>query len=66
MNKGQGPYTFMMQDLDKDIKDGDARFQKWFGDDKSKWPFNTQCCATQTYYRMASCSRTKDTLLFVE
>lgn len=56
----------MMEALEKDIKDGDARFQTWFGDDKSKWPFNTQCCATQTYYRMASCSRAKESLLFVE
>ncbi len=27
----------------KDV--GDANWVKCYGSDKSKWPFNTQCCA---------------------
>merc|ERR1712224_752459 len=34
---------------------GDAHWESWFGKDKSKWIFNTKCCATNTNYQHASC-----------
>lgn len=46
---------FMLQDMAGNVKTGDANWLKWFGADKSKWIFNTECCATQTNYRMAAC-----------
>lgn len=47
---------FMLQDMAGNVKTGDDNWLKWFGSDKSKWIFNTECCATQTNYRMAACS----------
>lgn len=55
LNKGQGPMSFMLQDMAKYVKVGDENWKRWFGTDKSKWIFNTKCCATQTYYRNAVC-----------
>jgi len=34
---------------------GDANWKKWFGEDKSKWIFNTECCANAVYYRNGKC-----------
>lgn len=56
MNKGQGPMSFMLNDMANLVKTGDANWEQWFGADKSKWIFNTQCCATQTNFRMAKCA----------
>lgn len=47
--------SFMLQDMPKYVKTGDENWHRWFGTDKSKWVFNTKCCATQTYYRNAQC-----------
>jgi len=33
----------MMADMAKYTKIGDANWARWFGTDKSKWPFNTLC-----------------------
>ena len=55
MNKGQGPMDQMMNDLDNLVSSGDASWKSWFGEDKSKWIFNTACCATVTNYKMAKC-----------
>jgi hypothetical protein len=45
MERGAGPYRMFGQQLPgaKDV--GDANWVKCYGSDKSKWPFNTQCCA---------------------
>lgn len=55
LNKGSGPMQFMLANTASLVKTGDTNWQNWFGADKSKWIFNTACCATQTNYRMASC-----------
>lgn len=47
--------TNMLNDLANLVKTGDANWAKWFGTDKSKWIFNTACCADQVNYRMAMC-----------
>lgn len=48
----------ILADMDKFVPMGDTNYARWFGADKSKWPFNTECCATQQYFRMASCDCT--------
>ena len=45
----------MLADLENLIVQGDAAWISWFGDDKSLWPFDTQCCATEEYRQMATC-----------
>jgi len=55
LNKDKGPMQFMLQDMPKYVKIGDENWSRWFGTDKSKWIFNTKCCATDKYYRMAQC-----------
>jgi len=45
----------MLADMANLVKTGDKNWEKWFGADKSKWVFNTACCADQINYRMASC-----------
>ena len=55
LNKGKGPMTQLLANLDANVVTGDKEWSQMFGDDKSKWPFNTACCATDTYFRMASC-----------
>lgn len=49
--------NFMLKDMSGNVAAGDAYWEKLMGSDNSTWPFNTQCCATQTYARMASCDR---------
>lgn len=46
---------FMLQDMASYAKTGDANWERWFGTDKTKWAFNTVCCATQVDYQMAQC-----------
>ena len=56
LNKGYGPYSFMLEeDLPKLVATGDANWQSWFGKNRTMWPFNTECCATGTYYQQAFC-----------
>jgi len=55
LNKGLGPMNFMLKDLANLVKTGDTNWVTWFGTDKSKWVFNTACCADQVNYRMATC-----------
>ena len=56
MNKGEGPYQFMLsEDLPTLIETGDSNWQSWFGKNRSAWPFNTECCATDEYYQQAFC-----------
>lgn len=55
LNKGSGPMQNMLANMASLVKAGDANWASWFGTDKSKWIFNTECCADQTNYRMAKC-----------
>lgn len=45
MERGTGPSQMFSAKLPgaKDV--GDAAFVKCYGSDKSKWKFNTECCA---------------------
>jgi len=45
MERGQGPHDMFANGLPGAISQGQAAFEKCYGSDKSKWPFNTQCCA---------------------
>lgn len=55
MNKGQGPMSQMLSNIDSLVETGDTNWIGWFGSDKSKWPFDTECCATDSYFQMAVC-----------
>jgi len=55
LNKGAGPMRQMLANLADNVKTGDTNWVFWFGTNKTAWPFNSQCCATQTYYRQAKC-----------
>lgn len=55
MNKGSGPMRQLLADMDKNVPIGDANWATWFGQDKSKWVFNTECCADQVNYQNAKC-----------
>jgi len=57
LNKGQSPMNFMLEDMESNVKSGDAYWISLMGSDNSTWPFNTKCCATRTYARMANCDR---------
>lgn len=58
MNKGYGPYQFFtMESLPDLIAAGDANWAGWFGTNRSSWPFNTECCATDDYYQQAFCDK---------
>lgn len=48
---------FMLQDMATNVASGDTYWAGLMGSDKTKWVFNTQCCATDTYYRMAQCKK---------
>jgi len=58
MNKGLGPMNSLLggSGMSYYVPIGDANFVKWFGADKSQWPFNTECCDNDVDFRMASCS----------
>lgn len=56
LTKGQGPMNMLLKDMATYVKAGDAHWESWFGKDKSKWIFNTKCCATSTNYQHASCT----------
>lgn len=56
MQKGVGPHNFFKQNAAKYVAQGDKLWVEWWGSDKTKWPFNTQCCATVKNYQMAICS----------
>jgi hypothetical protein len=45
MERGQGPSRMFSAQLPGARAVGDANFEKCYGSDKTKWPFNTQCCA---------------------
>lgn len=49
MERGQGPHDMFAKpssgDITNSIKTGNAAFEKCYGSDKSKWVFNTECCA---------------------
>lgn len=57
MNKGQGPMSQLLSQggMAHYVPIGDKNFEGWFGTDKSKWPFNTECCDTDTNFKMSSC-----------
>lgn len=55
LNKGKGPMTQLLADLESNIATGDKEWVAMFGTDKATWPFNTACCATDTYFQMATC-----------
>ena len=57
MNKGYGPYSFMLnaKDFPALVETGDKNWQSWFGANRSAWPFNTECCATDFYFQQAFC-----------
>lgn len=57
MEKGQGPYQMMQAEIDDAVKKIDSNWAIKFGTDKTKWPFDTLCCATPTYRRMAICKK---------
>jgi hypothetical protein len=63
MNKGYQPMQNILADMAKYVPLGDANFARWNGD-KADWPFDTECCATDQYRRMASCDPIKAGLLF--
>jgi len=50
MLRGQGPYNLFVSSLPNAMEAGQRAFEKCYGSDKSKWPFNTACCA----YKMGS------------
>ena len=43
--------------LAANVVKGDANYAKMFGEEKSQWIFNTECCATTTYYQHALCAK---------
>jgi hypothetical protein len=45
MERGQGPHDMFAQQLPGAISQGDSLWEGCYGSDKSKWPFNTACCA---------------------
>lgn len=57
MEKGAGPYQMMMAEIDDAVTKIKANWALKFGTDKTKWPFDTLCCATETYRRMAICKK---------
>ena len=54
MNKGAEPYRQFTADVASFVKQGDANWAKWYGAVHAG-PFNTGCCATDTYYHQAKC-----------
>ena len=57
MNKGAGPMQQFTSGLAANVVKGDKNYAAMFGSDKSKWIFNTECCATTTYYQHAKCEK---------
>ena len=55
LNKGAGPMKNMIADLDALVKTGYTQWEKMMGTNQSTWVFNTECCATDTYFQMAVC-----------
>lgn len=45
MERGQGPHDMFKSGLPGAVSTGQAAFEKCYGSDRTKWPFNTQCCA---------------------
>lgn len=58
LNKGAGPMNQMLANLDALVKTGYEQWEKMMGNDKAQWKFNTECCATDTYFQMAVCQPT--------
>ena len=48
---------FTGDDIDARIAQGYDDWQRWWGRDRSNWVFNTKCCATSTFSKMAVCAR---------
>ena len=55
LNKGKGPMTQMLASMATNVVTGDKEWSAMFGADTTKWPFNTACCATDKFFRMAPC-----------
>jgi len=57
LNKGSGPMSQLERNGGMSYYEpiGDENFKGWFGEDKSKWPFNTECCDTDINFKMSSC-----------
>lgn len=53
-NKGLGPYRQFTASEASYVTEGDTNWAKWYGSVQSG-PFNTGCCATDTYYHEAKC-----------
>lgn len=51
MERGQGPHDMFAQQPSSVFSTGDSLFESCYGSDKTKWPFNTACCA---YNRQAA------------
>jgi hypothetical protein len=57
MNKGQQPMQKLVADMATLVPKGDKNWASMFSEDHSKWIFNTECCATATYYQHAVCKK---------
>ena len=55
LNKGAGPMQQMLKSMANNVATGDKEWSVMFGADRTKWPFNTGCCCTDTYFQMAPC-----------
>jgi hypothetical protein len=47
----------MLAAMASNVAKGDKNWLAMFGSDKSKWIFNTECCATTKYYQHAICKK---------
>ena len=47
----------LVADMATLVPKGDKNWASMFSEDQSKWIFNTECCATATYYQHAVCKK---------
>jgi hypothetical protein len=55
VNFDKAVWAIMSVNVGKYVTEADAAWSVQFGADRNKWPFNTQCCASKKYPRMAQC-----------